>query len=120
MVIANLRMRCAIGIVEAVQRGLTSCAERTLSDRVGWICFELDNPAFPDARNYAASRGAFRAGRRKETRDTRDDVLIGHDIWNQLARGRFASRKRRRRSRGRGQLDERSPGYPVVHLNPPQ
>src|SRR5882757_873442 len=103
-------MRSAIGIVEALQRRLSSRAQSATANWVTGITLELDDPPFSDSRDNAASRGTLRAGRREKTRDARHDILVGHHIWNQLARGRLASGDSRRRARGRRELDKRSSG----------
>ncbi len=103
---ANLRMRQAIGIVQALQRRLSPRAQRTLANWIGRIALQLDDPPFPDSRHHTASRRALRTRRGKKTRHAGNYVLIGHHVRDQLPRRRLAARDRRRRTRSRGQLDE--------------
>ncbi len=108
---ANLRTRQPVRIVQPLQRRLPPRTQTALTDRIRGISLELDHPPFADSRDHAASRRTLGTGRREKTGDAGDDVLVRHHVRDKLARRRLASRHRRRRSRSRGQLDERSPGY---------
>jgi hypothetical protein len=99
-------MRQPVRIVQALQRSLPTRAQSALSNRIGGIALELDDPPFTDSRDYAASGRALCAGRRKEARYSRHYVFIGHDVRNQLARCRLAAGQRGCRARSRSQLDE--------------
>src|SRR5690606_15648190 len=77
------RARDAVGVVEAVERGLSAGAEAAVRDGGEGVALGLDGASLAGADVHAAAGGAFAAGGAIAGGDAGDDVLGGDDIGDQ-------------------------------------
>ncbi len=112
---AQHRRAQAVGIVESLQTRLPARTDGALADGIAGIALQLDDASFANLRDEAASGRAFTASGGVKRRHAGDDVLIGHDVGDQLACRRLASGDRGGRPGRCRQFYERAPGESFRH-----
>ena len=104
--LADQRARDPVGMIEPLERGLATHAERAGVDGMIGVPLELDDATFAIARDDAASGRALAAHGGEPGCDTRHELLVGHHQRQYRLARLLAASGRGRGARHRDDLEE--------------
>src|SRR5438132_13755181 len=80
ILVAKQRLPEAIGVVDSLNRRLTTSAKASAVDRMLWIAFRLRDPAVDRFHHHAAAGRALAAGGRVKHAKTRRHIVRGDEV----------------------------------------